>query len=477
MVQAGPFGRALSLFWVMAGLLLLSFSPSISWAFQEPTLNSIDVAAGHSQLIELPSPAKRISVGNEEVADVVVISPRQIYVNARQIGSTKITVWDQSDKVIGVIAVRVGRDLTKLKQSLHQLFPDESIEVRDLEGTIVLSGRVSSLDVKLQAQEITEKFAPGKTKEESRVTNIIELGGDQQVLLQVRFAEVSTRSLKRLGINLGFFNADGDFLFTTLGGLVELFETEVGLESFATKFNFANQLSGIGGFSNGSGRFMAFVDALKESGMAKILAEPNLVTSSGKEAHFLAGGEFPVPVPQGDGRTTIEFKEFGVQLKFTPIILPSGKIRLKVLPEVSELDFTTAVLLEGFQVPGLTTRKAETELELENGEGFIMAGLLKDDLTQTVSKVPLLGDIPILGALFRSKSYQEGKTELVIIVTPQIVRPGDRKPGRLPTYGLREPNEFQFFLLGEMTKREQEPLGPPRSLQELEGDFGHDLAY
>ncbi len=466
-----PAGRWVGLVLSTVSFILLIVFPALKAQGQPLSITSLDIEAGHSRLVNLPSPIKRVSVGNEEVADVVVISADQIYVNGRKVGSTNITLWGGKEEVMGVVKIKVGRDLTKLKEHLHQLLPNEDIEVRELEGAVVLSGRVSSLEVKAKA----EKVAQALVGEKGGLANLLEIGGNQQVMLQVRFAEISSKVVKRLGVNLGMVD-EGGFFFTLLGGLSQPFNIEFADNGINFDLDIAKNLGGFGSFKVNGNRFFGFLDALKENGLAKMLAEPNLVTTSGQEANFLAGGEFPIPVPQRD-RITIEFKKYGVQLKFKPEVTAKGKIRLEVAPEVSELDFSTAVVIEGFAVPGLTTRRAKTQLELEDGQSFAMAGLLKDDLTEIVSKVPLLGSIPILGALFRSTSYQKGKTELVILVTPKIIKPGEGLPEKWPTKGLKEPGDLAFYLLGSMAERDQEEHALPLSLQELEGEFGHDLAY
>ena len=234
-------------------------------------------------------------------------------------------------------------------------------------------------------------------------------------------------------------------------------------------------------FSAGGATWTSFIDALKENGLTKVLAEPTLITTSGRTANFLAGGEYPIPVPQGGttNTVTIEYKTFGVGLNFTPTVLNNNKISMEVKPEVSELDFTNAVAISGYVVPSLTTRRVATTIELADGQSFAIAGLLKEDLREVVSKFPVLGDIPILGVLFRSTSYQKNETELVIIVTPHLVKPVDMAKQTLPTDALVEPNDFEFYLLGSLEGR-GEPAkskgaaAPPRSDKGgLEGDFGH----
>ncbi len=430
-----------------------------------PEVSREVIKLGHSRLMSLPKPVGRVSVGRAEVADVVMVTSRQLYLNARQVGSTNVSLWDRSDRLITVFEVQVVRDLTRLKQRLYQILPSEPVEVRELEGAVVLSGNVSSLEAKKRAEALAKAFAPKRT------ASLLEVGGNQQVELKVRFAEVSRRVTKRMNINLAIFNPlTGDFLFTLLGNLIKPLDTQ------GNEMTLSDKVTAMGGFKSGNTRIMGFLDVLKENGLAKILAEPNLVAASGQKAEFLAGGEFPIPVPQREN-ITIQFKKFGVQLNFTPEIRPGGRIRLTVAPEVSELDFTTAVVVEGFTVPGLTTRRAKTQLELADGQSFAMAGLFRDDINQSVAKFPLLGDLPILGALFRSTEFKKKKTELVIVVTPQIVRPGSREPAPAPAGIFREPDEFSLFLLGKMATPLRLKPGPPLNFSELEGRFGHDWAW
>lgn len=476
--------------WLALGACLVVLAwAGTAWA-AAPELAGLTLKVGHSRIVEVPRAVGRVSVGRPEVADVLVINTHQLYLNARRVGTTNVTLWDRRDRLLGVFEVRVVRDLTLLKERLHQIFPGEPIEVRELEGAVVLSGRVSTPEVRKRAEELARAFIPDREMGEGKhkahtlkqyVVNLLEVGAVRQVMLKVRFAEVSRRALKRLNINLGFSDAAGNFIFTFLGGLTApVPPREVG-PLFDLGIN-SNRVTGAWGYRVGSGRLLGFIDALKENGLAKILAEPNLVAASGQEAEFLAGGEFPIPVPQREN-ITIVFKKFGVQLKFKPEVLPDGHIRLMVEPEVSELDFSAGVAIEGYAVPSLTTRRARTQLELADGQSFLMAGLFRDDITQVVSKVPLLGDIPILGALFRSTDFQNKRTELVIVVTPQIVKPGTTAPSTLPTDNVRVPDDFDLYLLGEMFKvgpvlgPGAEGPGVPRSPRELEGRFGHELPF
>ncbi|MCB2187523.1 MAG: type II and III secretion system protein family protein [Deltaproteobacteria bacterium] len=446
--------------------------------------SQLEMKAGHSLVVKLPRDVKRVSVGKPEVADVLVLAPRQLYVNAKGVGTTNISLWDGQNAMIGVFEVRVARDLTRLKEHLYKIMPTEQVEVREMEGAVLLSGRVSSAQAKAQAEAVAKAFAP------KQVTSVLEVGGTRQVVLKVRFAEVNRKALNRLNFNLGFFNPAGAFGFTFLNNLVNTYDTSIGLDSFVTRFDFARNLNGMFGFPLGGAKVMGFLEALKQQGLAKILAEPNLVATSGEKAEFLAGGEYPIPVPQRDN-VTILFKKFGVQLTFLPIILPDGRIQLQVEPEVSELDYSTAVVINNFTVPGLITRRAKTQLELDDNQSFAIAGLFRDDITQTVGKIPLLGDIPILGALFRSTEFQTKQTELVIVVTPELVRPGSHPvKSPLPGENLKAPNLWKLFLFAEFPHEEDphatpDPQAPqttqqsaiPHSMREMEGDFGHAMVY
>jgi pilus assembly protein CpaC len=467
----------------LACLLPLAAGPA---ALAASPAGRLEITIGQTRILELPEAAKRVSVGKETIADVVVIGPRQLYLVGREVGSTTVTAWDRNDRVLALYEVRVARDLSRLKQNLYEILPHEPVEVRDMEGTVVLSGRVSSLQAKAQAEDLARALMAPKDHQKSLhqgedtkhwVTSVLEVGGHQQVQIKVQIAEVNRTVTNRMNVNVMAFNPlTGDYLFTLLGGLIRPFETTVGPNGFSTKFDLTTNLTGFGGFKVGGAHINTFLDILTQNNLAKILAEPTLVATSGQPADFLAGGEFPIPVPQKDN-ITIEFKKFGVQLAFTPEVLKNGNLRMTVAPEVSDLDFKNALRIEGYVVPGLTTRKAKTQLELKDGQSFAMAGLFRDDITQVVAKVPLLGDLPILGALFRSSEFISNKTELVIVVTPQIVRPGVAGAPRLPTDGVKPPSDLDFFLMGGMTETPKIPAPLPRSLGEMEGSFGHEPVY
>lgn len=494
------FSKALKVVFTCCLLLGFACVALAGEGSDQPSLPQVQIKIGHTRLVKLPRKIQRVSVGKPEICDVVVINTHQLYLNGKSPGATNITLWAPGDKLIGMFLVRVERDLSLLKERMHQVLPGEPIEVRELEGTVVLSGRVSSEDIKKRAKALALALVPRKDLADSMhtqlkipeyVIDLLEVGAVKQVSLKVRFAEVRRDALKKLKVNLGYRDLAGNFFNTFLGGVTgpllpanrwDLPDIGNGFNPFSRPpydLSVSSKTSTAGGFTwGGDHRVMGFLDVLKENGLAKVLAEPNLVASSGQEADFLAGGEFPIPVPQKEN-ITIHFKKFGVRLKFKPTVLSTGKIRLEVEPEVSDLDFSTAVVIEGYAVPGLTTRRAKTQLELDNGQSFGMAGLFRDDINQVVSKIPLLGDIPILGVLFRSTEFQHKKTELVIAVTPEIVTPGQRVP-TLPTDNLKMPSEWDIYM-GKMVemggKEGAKGAGVPRSPKELEGRFGHELPF
>jgi len=353
--------------------------------------------------------------------------------------------------------------LSRLKQQLHALLPgEESLRVISTNNSITLSGKISSASNLSQALALAQSYAP-----EGKVNNLVEVGGVHQVMLEVRVAEMSRSLTKRLGVNFAYQRAD-EFAVSLLGGLAS-FEAEA-LTSLITA---SPAVTALFRFNSGSTTWTGLIDALKEDGLVKILAEPTLITLSGQSANFLAGGEFPVPVPQGLGTTAIEYKPFGVGLIFTPTVLSKDKIAIDVTPEVSELDFSTAVRVEGFVSPGISTRRASTKIELADGQSFAIAGLLRESVRADITKFPLLGDIPILGVLFQSKSFQKSETELVIIVTPHLVKPLELAKQTLPTDFYVEPNDLEFYLKGAIEGKSSGRSVPVH--EGLDGDFGHSM--
>ncbi len=374
-------------------------------------------------------------------------------------------------KVTNLLTYYAVPDSSLLKEKVHEIMPEEQgIRVTQSADMLTLSGTVSSTANMAQVAAIAESFSPGK------VMNLLEVGGVQQVMLEVRVAEISKALGRSLGINFGYISDSGRNVgVSRLGALATPNLDEEGLG-----YEFTDAINALFTFFGYDASWTVFIDALKETGLAKVLAEPTLITLSGQSASFLAGGEFPYPVIN-DNDVSIEFKEFGVKLNFTPTVLSNDKISMHINPVVSDLDFANAVATAGVAVPGLQTRAVDTVIELADGQSFAVAGLLRKDVREFIAKYPILGDIPVLGALFRSKSFQRNETELVIIATAHLVKPLDMTQQPLPTDSFVEPNDFEFYLLGRLEGREGlEPWMPsPQAGGSaeggMEGDFGHIL--
>jgi pilus assembly protein CpaC len=472
---------------------------------------------GKSVILQSDADIARVSVAQPDVADFVLLSPRQVYVTGRAPGITNLTLWDKSDKIRAVYDLDVAPDVSRLKKMLHDALPGETgIEVMASQDSIALSGTVRDAESLKKALTMAEIYAPKK------VLNLLSVGGVQQVMLEVRVAEMSKTLVNRMGINLNAIG-DGNFGYTLIGGLTSIAAAAFNVNNVQNVYKYAtvpgwefkdsdgNQVGNIpesatvqtryrefntastresmslnqgtaamrfntnwGGAGNTT--MTAVIDMLKQNGLVKILAEPNLVCLNGQSAKFLAGGEIPVPVPSGLGTTSIEWKEFGVGLKFTPSIVSGDNISLQVNPEVSDLDYTRAVQIQGYTIPAIHTRRTSTTVELKNGQSFAVAGLLKEEARDAMDKYPVLGDIPVLGNLFKSSSYQKDQSELVIIITAHLVKPLDKKSMALPTDTAHEPDDLEFFL-GIKRQPPAAPGAPAMAMSrtgaELDGDFGH----
>jgi len=446
---------------------------------------NLTVTAGKSVILESRTPVKRFSIALPQIADVLVLTPRQVYLTGRAPGVTSLSLWGEGDTLSAVFDVEVAPDVASLKEKLHKVFPDElDIQVTPTRDGITLSGVVSNGVSLSRVLSIAEAYAPpdreGKPDKE-KVINLLEVGGVQQVMLEVRVSEMDKTLTRNLGINFSVVSASGQQIGLSL--LDNL--TTLPANGFpANPLGVSGNVNGILRFLSNGASWTAFIDALKENDLVKVLAEPTLITMSGKRANFLAGGEYPIPVPQalgtGGAIITIQYKTFGVGLNFTPTVLNNGRISMEVAPEVSELDFTNAVSLQGYIVPSLTTRRVSTTVELADGQSFAVAGLLSEEVRETVKKFPLLGDIPVLGALFRSSQFQKNETELVIIVTPHLVKPVDMAKQTLPTDRFVEPDDLEYYLLGYTegggSGRVKSGAGAKPSVAKgggLDGDFGH----
>jgi pilus assembly protein CpaC len=396
------------------------------------------VMVGKSLLINTTGERlKRISVTDPNIAYATVITPTQILVHGRSPGEISLIIWDELERSRS-FDLRVDVDVSTCAEEERRVFPDEQISVTPSRSAIVLSGHVSNEDVSKRAGELASAYSP-------KVVNVLTFGpvGAQEVLLQVKFAEVDRTALTQLGVNFistGAANTIGTITTGQYGGFGPQTITpgSGGSGSTTTSTSVSNLLNLF--VFRPDINLGAVVQALETKNLLQILAEPNLIAVNGKEASFLAGGQFPFPIVQpGQGFTavTISFKEFGVRLQFTPIITPSGNIHLKVAPEVSTLDFANALTISGFTVPALSTRKAETEFELQDGQSFVIAGLLDNRVTDVYNKIPGLGDIPVLGALFRSKSVQKSNSELMVLCTVRRI-----SPSAVPVPGPKNPQPF-----------------------------------
>jgi pilus assembly protein CpaC len=439
----------------------------------------VTLTVGKSVILESPVAIKKFALAAPEYADVTVLSPRQIYLIGKVPGATNATLWGVDGKISAMLDIEIMPDVSRLKDKIHEMLPNEKdIKVTASHDALVLAGTVSNTSNLSQVVALANAYAPQDKDKKGKVMNLLEVGGVHQVMLEVRVSEMSRSLMRRLGVNFAYISEGGQ----TFG--ISLLRNLTALPTGGWPGNpitATTNINAIFRFLGGGATWTTFIDALKEEGLTKVLAEPTLITMSGRTANFLAGGEYPIPVPQGGttNTVTIEYKTFGVGLNFTPTVLNNNKISMEVKPEVSELDFTNAVQISGYVVPSVTTRRVATTIELADGQSFAIAGLLKEDLREVVTKFPVLGEIPILGVLFRSTSYQKNETELVIIVTPHLVKPVDMAKQTLPTDAFVEPNEFEFYLLGSLEGR-GEPAkskgaaAPPRSDKGgLEGDFGH----
>ncbi|MCW8193486.1 type II and III secretion system protein family protein [Proteobacteria bacterium 005FR1] len=443
----------------------------------------VDVSLNKSQVLDFPRPVKILSIGNPDVADVVVVRASQVYVLGKSLGNTNVVLWDENEKVQGTLNIHVTHDLEALKANLHQLLPDEQIQVRSSNGKIILTGELSSADRMDAAMRLATGFAGVQQEgEPPPILNLMQVGGAQQVMLEVKVAEVSRTLMKRLDVQFNFLNiADSalkvggvnggatfpDALFEPDGVRLPVFDdfqTPIGpmIDEFAPIDNTIKDVGLFASYLEDDWLLNLILDAGNTEGVAKILAEPNLTTLTGEQAKFLAGGEFPIPVPQREGQVTIEYKEFGVSLGFLPVILNSGVINLQVSVAVSDLISANSVITglgdeasRQLFVPALSKRSAHSTVELGNGQTIAIAGMLNERLRENVDKFPGLGDIPILGQLFRSQEFRKEQTELVIFVTPRLAKPITPEEIRLPTGSFVAPSDWEYYLLGRYHPAEE----------------------
>ena len=465
---------------VLAAALVLGASwlaqPAHAESERVEQLNASDqvrIEVGKGQVIRLPRPAATVFVADPDVADVQAQSPSIIYLFGRRAGTTSMFAVDENDNVLLRSEVQVDHNLAGLQKAIDRLLPSNAVDVSSVDGSIVLDGKVDS---PTDAQEL-RALASRYLGEEETLLNRTRVGAPTQVHLRVRVAEVSREVIKEFGFNWETLFNSGNFTFGFASGR-DLVSS--GGSIFRSPANAGGNAPGIGfgNYTTGSASVSTAIDALAEEGLVTVLAEPNLTALSGETASFLAGGEFPIPVASDDNEIEIEFKEFGISLAFTPTVLSRNRISLRVRPEVSELSDNGAITINGLTIPALATRRAETTVELGSGQSFAVGGLLSNDVQNTVSKFPGLGDLPVLGTLFRSQRFQTNETELVILVTPYLVKPVDEPILAAPTDGYQAPNDIERILEGRLHHARLQPgRGTPQGpdKQRLVGPIGFVL--
>jgi pilus assembly protein CpaC len=414
-------------------------APAIAQPTAAKPAETLNLSKGTGTLVRLSEPMSDIFVANDSIADVQVRSSTQLYVFGKGQGETTIYATSKAGRVVYAANVRVGNNISSVGEMLHLAMPEAAIQVTPMNNLVLLTGTVGNPDDVAEAERLTQAYVGTGTQVITRLRSATPL----QVNLKVRIAEINRTLLKSMGVNLLSRDTTGGFLFG-IGrgnpGTITGPNASFNISDTATTIGAAGHLLGLD--------LLSTLDIAANDGVASILAEPNLTALSGETASFLAGGEFPIPISQGNNAVTIEYKQYGVGLAFTPIVLGDGRISMRVRPEVSQLSDSGAVTLSNFRVPALITRRAETTVELGSGQSFMIAGLLQNTANNSVDKAPVLGDLPILGALFRSTKFQKQETELVIIVTPYLVRPVS---GQLatPIDGYRTPNDPQRDLGGQ----------------------------
>lgn len=420
----------------------------------------VSLPVGKAQLVRLPVAVRDVLVANPETADVVIKTPQLIYLVGRAVGATNAFFLDEAGNELLRLELQVQVDVVAVNDTIRQLIPDADIKVTAVNSDLFLTGRVRSPDMSENARLIARRFVP----EDENVVNMLAVIEDQQVLLQVRIAEVSRNTLKELGLNLAGSLNDVMQTFTARNLVGALATTNPQLDTPFLNSSATWQ-------PNSGDQLTVTINALERNGLLKTLAEPNLTTVSGEPASFLAGGEFPIPQAADNGQISIVLEPFGVALNFTPVVLNSGRISLRIFTEVSAISNDNAITLQNIQVPSLTVRRAETTVELPSGGSLMMAGLLQDNLSTGIRGAPGLKDLPILGPFFRNNSLERTESELIVAVTCFLVSPINRDQINLPTDGLVPPSDYDLYFLGRLHGLYSEK-GPQIS-QALKGPLGY----
>jgi pilus assembly protein CpaC len=417
------------------------------------TIQQMKVPVGQSETVKSGADISNLVVGDPEIADASPLGTRSFYILGRKTGRTNLSLYDADDKLLGVINVEVTFDTRGLKDALRTVLPREKIKVRSVNGRVLLQGAVRSSTAAARAMQVAKDFAG------DNVTNAMTVGASQQVTLEVRFIEAKRNASRDLGVNYSV--SAGGISFQPFGNA---------LASNAATAPFGRMIADM---LTGGASADIIVQALEKKGAARRLAEPNLTALSGETASFLAGGEFPVPVAQDDNKISIEFKKFGVSLAFTPTVLDNGLINLAIEPEVSELDFSRTVTTSAIQIPSLIVRRTRTTVELRDGQSISIAGLLQTFNARNADQIPWLGDVPVLGSLFRSSGFQKSETDLLVIITPRLAKPVDPTK-RIPTPLdlTASSNDEELFLHGKV-EVSRNYLSLIENGGEIKGPYGH----
>ncbi|MEM9145454.1 MAG: type II and III secretion system protein family protein [Pseudomonadota bacterium] len=432
--------------------------------------NDILVLVNRAVVVESTQPFTELSVAQPEISDVQPLSDRSIYVLGRRLGKTTLTLLGEGGRLISNVTIQVQADLSELKARLKAVLPEEDVEVRQAGGGIVMSGVVSGKDKIDRALTLARAYAG------NNITNMMTVGGTQQVALKVRVAEMSRSAAKDIGVSVGFLgqtNRTAPFAQTGPGGVdISNVDGSDGLSGL----DFTNVISAFGTFGSIfaiADNFLLDVqlDALEAKGFMRMLAEPTVVALSGAEADFLAGGEVPIPAIDDEGNVDVDFRAVGVNVIFRPTVLDGQRINLALSAEVSSVDPSLSTTTGGIDIVGFQVRRATTTIEMRDGQSFAIAGLFEEDFANAVDQVPFLGDVPILGTLFRSSNFQRNESELVIMVTANLVTPLDNEEDIvLPTDRIGIPNEFELFLLGNTVPGDGANL---LTTQGFDGDYGY----
>ncbi|KAJ54081.1 general secretion pathway protein [Actibacterium mucosum KCTC 23349] len=438
--------------------------------------SNLDIPMNRAVVVESDVPFAELSIANPGIADISTLSDRRIYVLGKEPGRTTLTLLGPDGSLITNVLVRVTPDISELKERLREVLPGEPIEVRPANDGLILSGTVTSAAAIDRALDMAQRYAPG------RVSNLMAIGGSQQVLLKVRFSEMNRSVRKSLSSSIAFngssgggdvgFNG-GNGTFAQDNNLANLFD---GDPATAVASGLASTGVASIGFGVGNVEFAVLLEALESKGFVRTLAEPNLTALSGQSASFLAGGEYPVPVANENGSVTVDFKPFGIELNFTPRVVGKN-INLRLDAEVSSIDAAASFTDGSTSIAGFSTRSTSTTVEMHDGESFAIAGLLQDDFSSATGQVPWLGDVPILGALFRSAEYERQQSELVIIITAHLVTPTTGEAFALPTDRVRPPSEHELFLNGKVAaeRRPQSGAAGEVARQDFSGSYGYVL--